>query len=151
MHDDRVACARFENELADGFEERKPLDVASGAAYFRDDDIRSGVRAHLANAGFDFIGDVRDDLNGLAEVVATAFLGEDGLVDLAAGEVIGASEDAICEALVVSEVEVGLRTVGQNIDLTMLERIHRAGIDIEVGVEFLENDFETPQFQQRAE
>ena len=94
---------------------------------------------------------MRDDLNGLAEVVATAFLGEDCLVNLAAGEVVGTGEDAIREALVVSEVEIGLRTVGQNIDLTMLERIHRAGIDIEVGVEFLENDFETPQFQQRAE
>ena len=36
---------------------------------------------------FDFVGDVGDDLNGLAEVVALAFLVQNVPVDLAGGEV----------------------------------------------------------------
>jgi hypothetical protein len=36
-----------------------------------------------------FIGDVGDDLHGLAQVVAAAFFVEHALVDLAGGEVVG--------------------------------------------------------------
>jgi hypothetical protein len=39
----------------------------------------------------DLVGDVRDHLHGLAEVVAAALLGDDGVVDLAGGEVVAAS------------------------------------------------------------
>ena len=91
---------------------------------------------------------MRDHLHGLPEVVATAFLSQNGLIDLTAGEVVRAGEDAVCEALIVSQIEIGLRSVGQNIDLTMLKGIHRAGIDIEVGVELLKNHLQSTPLQQ---
>ena len=66
-------------DLAGGFEERLGLDVADGAADFGDDDV-GGVLAlgGQAHAALDLIGDVRDDLDGVAEVFAAAFLGDDG-------------------------------------------------------------------------
>ena len=41
------------------------------------------------------------------------------------------------EALVVTDVEIGLRAVLGDEHLAVLERVHRAGIDIEVWVELL--------------
>ena len=47
------------------------------------------------DAVLDFVGDVRDHLHGLAEVFAAAFVGQDRLVDLAAGEIVGSGEHAL--------------------------------------------------------
>ena len=59
----------------------------------------------------DFVGDMRDDLDGLAEIIAAAFLLDDLGIDLAAGEVVEPREDGVGEALVMAEVEVGLGAV----------------------------------------
>jgi hypothetical protein len=40
----------------------------------------------------------------------------------------------------VTDVEVGFRTISSDEDLTVLERVHRAGIDVQVRVEFLHRD-----------
>ena len=66
--------ADFEDELADRFQKRQTFDVAGGAADFRDDDVGLGLVGKLADPVFDFVGDVRNDLHGVAEVIAAAFL-----------------------------------------------------------------------------
>ena len=53
-----VLAAMLLAHLADGFEERKRLDIADGAADFADDDI--DIVGNLFDRGFDFIGDVRE-------------------------------------------------------------------------------------------
>ena len=55
------------------------------------------------------------------------------------------------EALVVAEVEVGLGAVVGDEDLAMLEGRHRAGIDVQVGIEFAEPDRIAAGLQQRPE
>ena len=73
--------------LADGLEERQRLDVADGAADLDDHDVRIAVAGDAADALLDLVGDVRDDLDRAAEVVAAALLGDDRLVDAAGGDV----------------------------------------------------------------
>src|SRR5687767_481424 len=51
----------------------------------------------------------------------------------------------------MAEVEIGFSAIVQDINFPMLEGAHRAGIDIEVGIEFLERDFEAAHFEQGAE
>ena len=51
--------------LANRFKERKNLDVTDGATDFRDDDINF-IGGDTLNATLNLIGDVRNDLNGLA-------------------------------------------------------------------------------------
>ena len=93
---------------------------------------------------------MRDDLHGLAEVFALAFLVEDVLIDLSAGEVVVAGEVGVGETFVMAEVEVSLGAVVEHIDLAVLERAHGARIDVEVRVEFLQCDLQSARLQQRS-
>ena len=120
VDEDGVFAAQLLAHLADGFEEGQRLDVADRAADLDDGDI--AVRRHLAHGVLDLVGDVGDDLDGLAEVVAAALLGDDLLVDAAGGEVVVAGELGVGEALVVAQIEVGLRAVVGDEDLAVLER-----------------------------
>ena len=103
------------------------------------------------DAALDLVGDVRDDLHGLAEVVAAAFGGEHRLVDRARRRVRASQQVLVDEALVVTEVEVGLPAVVGHEDLAVLVRVHRAGIDVDVRVELLEGDPQSAQLQQATE
>ena len=149
VQENHVARALFEGELAQGLEEGQALDVAGGAADLGDEDV-DVLRRH-GDALLDLVGHVRDHLHGLAEVGAAALLLDHALVDLAGGEVVEAGKFAAGEALVVTEVEVGLGTVLEDIDLPVLVGAHRARIDVQVGVEFLDAHGEAAHLEQGAE
>ena len=131
-----VVAADVEAELADGLEEREDLDVADGAAHLGDDDVDL-VGGEPVDAALDLVGDVRDHLHGLAEVVAAPLGVEDRLVDRAGGGVGVLGEPLVDEALVVAEVEVGLAAVVGDEHLAVLEGVHGAGVDVDVRVELL--------------
>ena len=94
VQEEDVVAADVVAHLAGGLEERQRLDVADGAADLGDDDVRASappagdVRLG-AHPRLDLVGDVRDDLDGVAEVLAAPLLGDDLVVDLA-GRHVGA-------------------------------------------------------------
>ena len=94
---------------------------------------------------------MRDDLHRLAEIIAAPFLVQNGLINLAAGQVIEAGQLGVGKALVMPEVKVGLRAIVQHIHFAVLKWIHRAGIDIQIRIKFLQRDFEAAVFEQRAQ
>jgi hypothetical protein len=145
-----VVATDVEAELPDGLEEREDLDVADRAADLGDDDVDL-VGGEPADAALDLVGDVRDDLHGLAEVVAAALGVEHGGVDRAGGGVGVAGEALVDEPLVVAEVEVGLAAVVGDEHLAVLEGVHGAGVDVDVRVELLHRDPEPPGLEQAAE
>ena len=112
--------------LADGLEERQRLDVADGAADLDDDHVRIAVLADPPDPLLDLVGDVRDDLDRAAEVVAAALLADHGLVDAAGRHVGELGQVLVDEPLVVAEVEVRLGAVVGHEDLAVLVRRHRA-------------------------
>ena len=59
----------------------------------------------------DRIGDVRNHLDGGAEIVAAPFLGEDVLIDAPCGDVVGLGGGTTGEALVMAEIEISLGAV----------------------------------------
>ena len=59
-------------------------------------------------------------------------------------------DDLVDEALVVAEVQVRLGAVVGDEDLAVLVRRHRAGIDIEIGVELAQPDLVAARLQRRA-
>src|SRR5688572_3468976 len=154
MDIDRVVAADVEAELADGFEEGHALDVADRAADFDQDDV--DVLGRGANRVLDLVGDVRNDLDGAAEVITTPLLLDHRKVDLAGGPVAVAARHHAGEALVVPQVEVGLGPVVSDVHLAVLVGAHRAGVDVDVGVELLERHgvavvFEEPPDRRRRE
>ena len=145
-----VVAAGLLAELADRLEEREDLDVADRAADLGDHDV-DVVGRDAADAALDLVGDVRDHLHGLAEVVAAPLGGEHRLVDRAGRGVRVARQVLVDEALVVAEVEVGLAAVVGDEHLAVLERVHRARVDVDVRVELLQRDPQPAQLQQAAE
>ena len=138
-------------ELADRLEERQRLDVADGAADLGDDDV-GGLRDGAApDARLDLVRDVRDHLHRRAEVVALALLAEHRLPDRAGAVARVAGEVLVDEALVVAEVEIGLGAVLGDEHLAVLERAHRAGVDVEVRIELLRLHAEAARLEQPAE
>ena len=94
---------------------------------------------------------MRDDLDRLAEILTPALLVDDPLVDLAGRHIGAAVQVHVQEALVVADVEVGLRAVLGDEDLAVLERVHRAGVDIEVGIELLHRHRQPTRSKQVSE
>ena len=66
-------------------------------------------------------------------------------------QLLFARGDHVGEALVVAQVEVRLGAVVGDVDLAVLVRAHRAGIDVDVGVELLEGDLVAVPFEQAAD
>ena len=135
VDEDRVLPPDLVAELADRLQEGKALDVAHGAADL--DDRHIEAVGGLLDVILDLVRDVGDHLNGLSQVVAPPLLGNHREIDLPRREVVPLAHPGTGKALVVAEVEVGLRAVVGHEDLAVLEGAHRPRIDVDVGVELL--------------
>ena len=147
MQEEAVVAADVVAHLAGGLEERKRLDVADGAADLGDDDVHVWA-CHRPHALLDLIGDMRDHLHGVSEIVPAPLLGDHRRVHLAGGHVGLLGEVDVEETLIVPDVEVGLGSVVGDEHLAVLERVHGPGIDVEVGVELLHRDPEATRLEQ---
>jgi hypothetical protein len=145
VHEQRRFLAAFGADLADRLEEGQRLDVADRAADLHQADVVTG--GGIVDAALDLVGDVRDHLHGAAEVVAAALLADHVLVDPAGGDGVLAAQARAHVALVVAEVEVGFGTVVGDVHLAVLERAHRARIDVDVGVELHHRHAQTARFE----
>jgi hypothetical protein len=145
-------------KLRHSLDKRHALDVANRAAQLDYAHIRhlarivDGYPRDPLDPVLDCIGNVRDDLDRLAQVRALAFLLNHVLVYLAGGDVVVAREGDVEVALVIAEIEVDFAAVGQDEDLAVpvqwsmglpwlwwaehaLAGVHSPGVDIEVGVD----------------
>ncbi len=149
MHEQSIFGAQLKTHLADGFKEREGFNVADGAADFDDDHVNT--TGNFFYGGFDLVGDVGNDLDGFAEVIAAPFFSEDGFVNAASGPVIVAGKLGVSETLVMAEIEIGFRAVFGNEDFAVLEGAHGAGIDVKVRVALLQGDFEAAALKKTAD
>ena len=77
-----IVTASFITELTDGLQEGQNLDVTNGSAHFSNHNI-CVFSGDAPDTTLDFVGDVRNDLNSLAEVITTSFSSQNSLVDTA--------------------------------------------------------------------
>src|SRR5690606_27886268 len=149
VDEEDVAAAQLMAQLPRRFEEGLRLDVADRAADLGDDHVGAGFLGRLqAHAALDLVGDVRDDLHRVAEVFAPPLARDHLRVDLAGGDVGRLRQVDVEETLIVTDVEIGLGAVVGDEDLTVLERVHRAGVDVQIRVELLHHDAQTACGQQ---
>ena len=149
MHEHGALGAKLVAELADRLEERQAFDVADGAADLDQDEVEAGGIAD--DRLLDRVGDVRDHLDGRAQVVAAALLGDHLGVDAPRGGVVEAVGRHAGEALVVAQVQVGLGAVIGDVDLAVLVGRHRAGIDVQVGVQLAQPHGEAARLEEGAQ
>ena len=133
MHIDRLPAWQVVAKLADRFEKGHCLDIANRAADLAKYEIEIVVAAQ--HEVLDLVGDVRNDLHGRTEIVAAPLLLDDVLVDTAGGDVVVLIRGAPGKPLVMAEVEISLGSIVRHKDFAVLIRRHRAGIDIEIGIE----------------
>src|SRR5215211_7910041 len=126
------------------FPTRRSSDLA-------DDHVRRRRLGRAPNPVLDLVRDVRDHLDCGAEVFALALLSEHGVPDRSGG-VAGVSRQVLVdEALVVADVQVGLGAVLGDEHLAVLERAHRARVDVQVRVELLRLDAQAARLEQAAQ
>ncbi len=139
-------------KLTDGFHERCALYVADGAADLCDDEVQLLFLYIFAkHSPLYLIRDVRHHLNGLTQVVATAFAVNDGLVDASRRDAVMAGSAYAGEPLVVPEVKICLHAVLRHITFAMLVGIECTRVDVDVRVELLDSDFVAACLQQFAD
>ena len=119
----------FLAHLPDGFQKWQRFDIADGSADFHDRDV--DVLGNAMNRGFDFVRDVRNDLNGLAEIIAAPFLLNNGFVNAAGGQVVFARQFRVGVAFVVAQIEIRFGAIVGDVHLAVLIGAHRSGIDIQ--------------------
>src|SRR5471032_1971659 len=145
VHIQRVLTAHINRHLANRFQERQGFDITYGTANFHQHNIMAF--AAFDDAFFDVIGDVRDNLNGCAEIVAAALFTQHVGVDTPGSEVIAAGHFGANEALVVTKVQIRFSAIFGNEDFAVLGRAHSTGIHVDIRVQFHHGHVEATGFE----
>ena len=133
-------------KLADGFQKRLAFDIAHSTPHFDDGDL-SILRCRIAvKTALDLIGDMRDDLHGSASEISPAFFLKYGPVDLSRSYIRVLCQAFVDETLVMPKVKIRLSSVIGYEHLPVLNRIHGAGVNIDVRVKLLHCDGVSPRF-----
>jgi len=141
--------AQLVAHLPDGLEERQRLDIPHGSADLGDHHV--SVMRDPPDGGLDLVGDVRDHLDGLAQVIAAPLARDDLFVDAPGSQIVHLGEARVGEALVMSQVEVGFGAVVGDEHLAVLEGAERARVHVEVGVELLQGNAQSAALEQAAD
>ena len=145
VHKQCILSAKFHTHLTNCFQKRQGFYVPDRPANFNKYNLV--ITGAFINANFDFIDDVRNDLNCLSHIVALPFPTNHPFIHPSGREVIGLSHWDIHKPLVMSKIKVGFRTIVGYKNLTVLERAHRSRVDVDVRVQFKECDRHLARFK----
>ena len=134
--------------MTDCFQKRLAFNVANGTADLRDDEVEGLLGGVELDPAFDFIGDVRNHLDGFSKIIAAPLALDDALVDASRGHTVVAGGLDAGETLIVAEIEVGFLAIGGHVALAVLVGVERARVDVDVRIEFLDGDFVAPCLEQ---
>ena len=149
MNEEGIFAPYFLTHLPDGLEKWERLNVTNCAADLHDRNI--DLLRNTMDRGFDFIGNVGNDLDGLSQIIAAPFFVDDGFVNTAGREVVFASQFSMRITLIMAEIEVRFGAVVCDVDFPMLVRAHRPRINVQVRIKFEQIDTKTAAFQQASD
>jgi len=115
----KAAAAQLPTKLSDAFDKRKRFNVTDSATNFRDDEVEFILGGQWAHVALDFVGDVRNDLNGLAQVITMTLFLDDILINAAGGDVVGFGRGNVQKTLIMTQVQVGFVAVAAYVAFTV--------------------------------
>ena len=145
VHDFFAAQVGF--HLANRFQEWQGLDIPYCSADFSDDNIRFRRFRCPQKAIFDFIGDVWDDLDRSAKIIAAALFLNNRRIDFPRCHIRIFVQVDVDETLVMAQVQIRFRAVIGYENFSVLVRAHRARVNVDVWIEFLDCDVQSSVFQ----
>ena len=127
------------------------LYVADGASHLGDDEVKFFVSTLTQHPPLDLIRDVRHHLDGLAQIVTTAFAVDDRLVDTPRRDAIIACGANTRKPFIVTQVEICFKPILRHVALPMLVRVQRTRVDVDIGIKLLDGDLVAACLQQFAD
>ena len=82
-----------------------------------------------------------DDLNRTTQIITTAFLTNNRIIDLTGRKVGFFGQVGGGVALIMAQVQIGLSTIISDKNLTVLKRAHGSRINVDIGVQLLHGNF----------
>ena len=145
-----LAARQILTQLANSLKKRQALNVAHRPANLHQDEINPLARIG-ENKLLYLVCDMGDDLNRSAQIVAAALSLQDGLIDLAGGDIIGAGCGDAGKPFVMAKIQIGLGPVVGDEDLPVLIGTHRPWIDIEIGIKLAQPNPVPASLKERPE
>ena len=140
-HHHRDIARKLLFEHARRLKEDYVLVLAYRAAHLHQRHFRTGGFLRFGNAAYDLQRYVGHHLHVFAFVLKIALAPYDLLIHPAGGHVVDARQGLAQKALVVAHVLVALVAVLEYKHLAVLGRVHRAGIDVDIRVDFYRRCF----------
>ena len=109
------------------------------------------VSVELQDRRLYLVSDVGNHLDCAAQILTTPLLGDDRIINSSGGVVIFLGHQGVGETLVMSHIEVSLGPVVGHIHFPVLERVHGARIDVDIGVELLKGYCKATAFEQSSQ
>ncbi len=151
MDENGIFMSHIQLELPDGFQERLALNVADGAAHLDNGDLCFPASVIPVETALQLIGDVGDHLHGAAAVVSPALLGEYRPVNLAGSDITLLVQALVDETLVMSQIQIRLRSVIRHKYFSVLDGVHGTRVDIDIRVKFLHGHLVATHFQKSSQ
>ena len=151
MDEQAVLPAHFQGNLPHCFQEGLGLDVTDGTPDFRNHHIGIGLLSHPVDKILDFVGNMGNHLDSRAQILSPTLLIQHIPVNLAGGQVGILVQIFVDKPLIVAQIQIRLRTVLGNVDLSVLIRAHGTRVDVDIRVQLLGGNFQPPGLQQPAQ
>ena len=151
MNVNGIVGADFPTDLPDGFQKGLGFNITGRTANLGNDDISIGFGADFVDEFFYFIGDMGNILHRRAQILTASFLVNDIGEDLAGRQVGILIKIFIDEALIMAQVQIGFSAVFGYKDFAVLVGAHRAGVNIDIRIQFLGSNFQAAGLQKAAD
>jgi len=111
MDENHIIHIFFIMQLPDSFQKRHTLDIAHCTANFNETYLGTAVFGYISQPFLYLVGNMRNYLYGLAQVIAPALLIDDCLVYLTCGYIVLPGQFYIQEPFIVTQVQVNFPAV----------------------------------------
>src|SRR5204862_7254296 len=98
-----IATSDVFTHLANRFQKWLALNITYCASYFYNHHISVRTTGNVLHALFNFIRDVRNDLDSSTQIFSPAFLANDRGIDLSRGDIIGLAGRFVSKTFIMTE------------------------------------------------